>query len=237
MYLSPHVYIDFDGTISLTDTTDLLLQHFAAPEWQEIEAAWERGEIGSQECMIRQISLLNVSPNELDCWLETIPLDPAFSSFVRFCEQLGFPVTIVSDGLDRTIKTALRRLGLTLPVVANHLEWLGETKWKLGFPFAREGCRSLAGHCKCSSMAETHGRRVLIGDGRSDFCAAERADIVFAKGKLLAHCRATGLQHLPYATFSDLQPTFMRWIADLEATQLRSQLSLTQKDKDHHHAD
>src|SRR4051794_23355313 len=32
-----HLLVDFDGTISLSDTTDLLLQHFADPAWVGIE--------------------------------------------------------------------------------------------------------------------------------------------------------------------------------------------------------
>ena len=45
------VQSDFDGTISVLDVTDSLLQRFGQPGWQELEDQWERGEIGSRECM------------------------------------------------------------------------------------------------------------------------------------------------------------------------------------------
>src|SRR4051812_17596784 len=45
------VLCDFDGTISLRDVTDSLLERFGRPGWRELEQAWERGEIGSRECM------------------------------------------------------------------------------------------------------------------------------------------------------------------------------------------
>jgi 2-hydroxy-3-keto-5-methylthiopentenyl-1-phosphate phosphatase len=35
----------------------------------------------------------------------------------------------------------------------------------------------------------------VIGDGRSDFCVAERASFVFAKGRLAGHCRDRGIPH------------------------------------------
>jgi 2,3-diketo-5-methylthio-1-phosphopentane phosphatase len=232
MHFSPHIYVDFDGTISLLDTTDLLLERFAAPEWREVERAWERGEIGSQECMMRQISLLRIAPDELDRFLCMIPLDPEFPAFVQACEQLNFPVTIISDGLDRTIKAALSGLALKLPVAANRLEWLGNEAWKLSFPEAREGCRVLAGHCKCATMAETRRARILIGDGRSDFCAAEQADMVFAKEKLLTYCRENGLPHLAYETFADLLPTFRGWLESLEAVPMPLHSSLDDYKRD-----
>ena len=43
--------------------------------------------------------------------------------------------------------------------------------------------------------------RVLVGDGRSDFCAAAHADVVFARASLLDHCRARGIRCVPFETF------------------------------------
>src|SRR2546425_827163 len=47
------VQSDFDGTISLLDVTDTLLNRFGKPGWQELEDAWERGEIGSRNGALR----------------------------------------------------------------------------------------------------------------------------------------------------------------------------------------
>ena len=52
------VYCDFDGTITRGDTIDVLLERLAHPSWKEVEARWERGEIGSRECMAQQVPLL-----------------------------------------------------------------------------------------------------------------------------------------------------------------------------------
>src|SRR5258708_24791411 len=59
------VQSDFDGTISLLDVTDTLLNRFGKPGWQELEDAWERGEIGSRECMKGQVALLDMDEAEL----------------------------------------------------------------------------------------------------------------------------------------------------------------------------
>jgi len=212
MRVPVHVFVDFDGTISLSDTTDLLLERFADPAWTEIEAAWERGEIGSRECMIRQIDLLRIGPEALNAFVESVEIDPAFPDFVQLCHTLGVPVTVVSDGLDLTITGTLSRFGLDLAILANRLESRGGERWKLSFPHAREDCRTLSGHCKCRSFG--HERlRILIGDGRSDFCGADEADMVFAKDRLRAYCREKALPHVPFSNFAELAPVFSRWVA------------------------
>ncbi len=54
--MSPHINIllDFDGTISLHDTTDVILAAFADPQWHDVEREWIAGRIGSRACMSRQ---------------------------------------------------------------------------------------------------------------------------------------------------------------------------------------
>jgi 2-hydroxy-3-keto-5-methylthiopentenyl-1-phosphate phosphatase len=44
---------------------------------------------------------------------------------------------------------------------------------------------------------------LLIGDGRSDFCAASAADMVFARDALLRHCIAQKLPHFPCHDFTE----------------------------------
>lgn len=213
-----HLFIDFDGTISEEDTTDLLLQRFADPEWEAVEAAWARGEMGSRECMARQVSLLRMTPEQLDGFLDGVRIDPAFPEAVALFRRHGVPVTVLSDGLDLVARGVLDRAGVDAPVLSNRLRWQGGDRWKLDFPHARTDCASAAGNCKCTRVitdtrppAGAPGTvSVLIGDGRSDFCAARAADVVFAKGKLAAHCRERRIPHLAFQEFGDLTPLLRR---------------------------
>ncbi|MEZ4537363.1 MAG: hypothetical protein R3D26_20540 [Cyanobacteriota/Melainabacteria group bacterium] len=43
------IFCDFDGTITVGDTVDLLLEKLALPEWEALEL-WQKGEISSGEC-------------------------------------------------------------------------------------------------------------------------------------------------------------------------------------------
>jgi 2-hydroxy-3-keto-5-methylthiopentenyl-1-phosphate phosphatase len=210
------VFVDFDGTISLEDTTDVILERFADPQWRKIEAEWLAGIIGSRECLRRQIDLVRATPEELDAVVEDVPLDPHFADLVALCRSHGVPLTVVSDGLDRMVSKMLARAGLDVPVLANRLEWLGEDRWRLEFPHQDSACRSEAGHCKCRALGgEPETIRILIGDGRSDFCAAETADLVVAKGALAEHCQSVGLGYIVFGNFAGATTLIADWIGGL----------------------
>ena len=201
------ILCDFDGTISIADTTDAIFDRFA-PSWLEIEALWEAGEIGPAECMRRQIELLDASLPELDEALDELSIDPTFPAFTQFCASSGIELIVVSDGVDYFIRRILQNAGLHgLSIRANRLIQLGDRKYTLSHPHKAQGCASGAGTCKCRQAAiERTGRRtVLIGDGRSDFCVSRKADFVFAKKSLLKHTQEQGIDAFEYSTFSDVQ--------------------------------
>lgn len=199
------VQSDFDGTISLEDVTDSLLERFGRPGWRELEDAWERGDIGSRECMKGQIALLDMSVGELQAHLATIQIDPHFPGFVREARRLGLPVQVVSDGLDHVIRTVLELHGLgDLPVIANRLVQTGARSWQLQSPWASAACSRASGNCKCERLAEqqaAHGQVLYVGDSTSDFCVSGKADFVLAKYKLIDHCLSHGIAHAPFVGF------------------------------------
>ncbi len=201
------IQCDFDGTISLEDVTDTLLRRFGRPGWEALEDAWERGEIGSRECMKGQVALLDMSPGELQAHLATIAIDPHFAGFVRAARALGLAVQVVSDGIDHAIRTVLDLHGLgDLPVIANRLVQAGPRSWQLQSPHASAACARASGNCKCERLAEqqaVHGRVLFVGDSTSDFCVSGRADFVLAKYKLIDHCRAHGIAHAPFTHFGE----------------------------------
>jgi 2-hydroxy-3-keto-5-methylthiopentenyl-1-phosphate phosphatase len=46
---------------------------------------------------------------------------------------------------------------------------------------------------------------VYVGNGYSDRCPAEHADVVLAKGELLDHCRSQGIEHIAFDNFRDVE--------------------------------
>ena len=201
------VQCDFDGTVSVDDVTDALLERFARPGWRSLEAEWEAGKIGSGECMKGQVALLDMNCAELDDFLDGVAIDPHFSAFAAAAESLGIALEIVSDGIDYAIHRILKRHRLhALSVRANHLVQIDERRWRLTSPHANTACISACGTCKCELLEKHTSLRqqvLFVGDGRSDFCVAGKADFVLAKAKLIDYCCHHSIAHAPFNNFDD----------------------------------
>ena len=204
------LFCDFDGTISIQDTTDAILEQFALPEWQEIEAEWKAGLIGSAECMQQQIALIRAEPERLNAALDHQRIDPTFAPFVRYCATLNTPLTVISDGVDYFIRRILSRYAIyDLPIIANCLTVAGHDHYTLSSP-RNAACSAASGVCKCSHVAAADDMTIFIGDGRSDFCVANKLDMVFAKSALADYCEQHAIPYFAYRDFNDIRETMQK---------------------------
>ncbi|MBP2642711.1 MAG: 2,3-diketo-5-methylthio-phosphopentane phosphatase [Firmicutes bacterium] len=202
--------IDFDGTISEVDVTDAVLSKFAGAEWLEIEKRWSNGEIGSRQCLSEQIELIGADLETVLKFVDTVRIDSEFARFVTFVRSVGLAHAIISDGFCVFIRRILANAGIIgVPVFANNLKEQSG-KWKTFYVNSFPGCP--AGTCKCAVVERlrTNLPVVLIGDGRSDFCLADKADFIFAKGKLSEYCKERNLPYLEYKDFSDVTQNLLQ---------------------------
>jgi 2,3-diketo-5-methylthio-1-phosphopentane phosphatase len=207
------VLLDFDGTVTVKDTVDAILERFAAPAWTDVEDEWKRGNIGSRECLARQTAMIDAAPKEIDALVDAIAIDPGFGELLATCERLDVAVTIVSDGYRRSIERVLARSGHDVPSRSGVLEYRGRRRWKLVSPSARSACTADANTCKCKVAKESKLPAILIGDGRSDFCVAGKVDLVLAKGSLASHCAENGIKFEPIADLAEAAKRIAAYIA------------------------
>lgn len=217
------ILCDFDGTVSIRDATDVVLENCAAPAWRDVESDWVAGRIGSRDCMSQQVALIDASEGELFSVIDSVEIDPGFPNFVAGTEASGVELVIVSDGFDLVIRRILANHGLShLQVIANELHRVGDRRWAMQSPNFDVNCRALSGTCKCayanSRRTDPEVNVLLIGDGQSDVCVSSRADFVFAKSRLLQHCRASGIKHCAFNGFEHASALF----ADLVSDRLQS---------------
>lgn len=204
---SLHVFCDFDGTVTAGDTVDRILEEVADRKWRHVESLWQRGKISSQECMYKQIALIQGGWPAIEKVLTSVTLDSGFNRLVEWCRAGDLPFTIVSDGLDRVIHWLLDREGVRVgQVFANRLIDTVSGDLKLEFPERGNRIVCPSGYCKCQILDQTAANtiRVVIGDGQSDFCWAHQADLLFAKDKLLTYCETQGLDYRPYSSLDDV---------------------------------
>jgi len=210
------VLLDFDGTVTVKDTVDAILERFAEPAWRDVEEDWKNGKIGSRECLARQTALIRATPKEIDALIDGIEIDPGFDEFMQTCKRLNVGVTIVSDGYRRSIERVLNRAGRALPSRSGVLEYCGRRRWKLISPVSRADCSSGSNTCKCMVASEINVPTILIGDGRSDFCVANEVDFVFAKGSLARHCTENKIEYQAIETLADAAKLLSRHLVKID---------------------
>ncbi|MCS7206956.1 MAG: MtnX-like HAD-IB family phosphatase [Dehalococcoidia bacterium] len=206
--------VDFDGTITLQDTGDILFARFQAGGWGDIDPYWEQGLLSGREALALYFARLPADREALTrCVQEEHRLRPGFTALVMWCREKGIPLTIASGGLDFYIQAVLEREGLQVPFYSATADFSGP---RLGMRFTN-GVRSCpdVGVCKCWLVERIKGqteRLVLVGDGLTDACAARRADLVFARKWLLDYCRRNNLPHLPFETFHEVHQALAEWV-------------------------
>lgn len=219
--------VDFDGTLSTSDSVDSMLETFAAPAWEDVEAEWLAGRITAVQCMQRQLRMVNAERSMLESFFRGIALDASFLSFYQHVRQFS-RVAIVSDGLDHAIHAAMKSAAFPeLPVYANKLHFLSDGI-DISWPHKNAACSGGNGVCKCSvanDLASDGECIVLIGDGKSDACLAGRADVVFAKGGLIDFCEANGIAHHRFQTFADVLEVVSSWPVPADDQQVAKKLA------------
>jgi len=219
---APIVFCDFDGTITQRDVTDEILSELAHPSWREVEQEWVRGQIGSRECLERQMALVETSADELGALIDNIPIDPHFASFYRFTQRRRVPFYVLSEGFDYVVRRVLKRSGVNGPLrngthlFSSALRLEGR-RLVPSFPLSDPPCEHGCATCKAAIIRRLGaGRRpiIFIGDGQSDRFAVQVADAVFAKSHLLAYCRERGIACRPFETFAEVEEGLTKLLAE-----------------------
>ncbi len=205
------IFLDFDGTITKTDTVNSFFKTFAAPEWINIEKDWVEGKINSKTCMQMQLDLIkNLTEEKFFNFLDSIEIQDGFIEFCKIAKENDKKITIISDGFDFFIDYILKKEKLDIDFYSNHLQISKENgflKFKLSFPNLNNSCTQGLGTCKCSVVQKSITKNELFiyaGDGLSDRCIASKANLLFAKNSLKNHCIEKRIEFIPFNDFNDI---------------------------------
>jgi 2-hydroxy-3-keto-5-methylthiopentenyl-1-phosphate phosphatase len=208
------VFVDFDGTITKQDVGNAFFRKYVGRgQYDEMLREYKDERISAQECFRRGIaSIGRLNRNEAVRFVRSHEIDPSFKDFVLFCKNKGVEFHVVSDGLDFYISEILAANGIQgVSVFSNVLELLpanndGYYHLRFGFPHADAECQRCA-CCKRNIMLTHAGDEdviAYIGEGYSDQCPAQYADIVFAKDALQAFCQRENISYYLYDSFIDV---------------------------------
>jgi 2-hydroxy-3-keto-5-methylthiopentenyl-1-phosphate phosphatase len=201
------VICDFDGTITLQDVTDDLLDHFTAKEWRVLLEPFDTGEISHLDIMQKGYAYLKTPEQELvDYALQNIQLRPDFKALLRLCAEKEWPFVVVSGGLDFYIEAILGEVEEGIQFYSYQADY--DEYWRVRLP----DWPVLDGQdFKVRIVEELQlkypGKQVaFIGDGRNDWPAGCRSDYLFtvAGSRLSKMSNQAEKPHTEFTTFAEV---------------------------------
>src|SRR5262245_26090033 len=198
------VVVDFDGTVTLTDTLDAVAEEFGdSAIFQEADEGRDRGSMSLHEVIRREYAPVRAPLDEVVPWvLEQARIRPGFHELVDAADRNGWRLVILSAGFHELIEPILEREGLGRPeLMANRVE-ADPSGWRIVFR-DEDTCTVCGEACKRSAVTAIAGddEVVYIGDGYSDRCAAELSDLVFARRDLARWLDERGRPYEPFDDF------------------------------------
>jgi 2-hydroxy-3-keto-5-methylthiopentenyl-1-phosphate phosphatase len=197
------IQIDFDGTITEDDVSFVLLDTFAQGDWRKLFQQYRENKISVGDFNTRAFAMVKASSEELlQVARDKVKLRGGLHNLVAYCQERGFRLVIVSNGLDFYIKSILEDVGL-----GNIEVHAAQTRFNAdGLEVQYIGPE---GNLLNSGFKEAYTRLFLkqgyrvvcVGNGPSDIFPASLAQYVFARDGLLESCRE---KRLKCKSFNDL---------------------------------
>lgn len=200
---------DFDGTITLNDTLHLIVEAFGAPGvWAAIEPRLLSGRISLEQAMQEQFAQVRATPEEVHALvIASAGLRPGFREFVSWARHGGHRLVVLSSGFRGIIDRLLAHWGFADLEITSHEARFSPDGCELVWSDRGEPCAVCGRRCKRHDIRRagfTHPM-VYIGDGVSDRCAAETADLIFARTDLARHLTREGVAHVPFDDFHQVR--------------------------------
>ena len=217
------IFCDFDGTVTKKDVWVDALGRFINDKnaFNIVCDEFSNGKITSRECIKKELDLVeNFDFGVFDGYIEQQELDDYFLEFVEYCSDNNFEIYLLSEGLDYYIKYVLNKFKIDLPYFCNTLitnENNGKLRLSCEFPYSDEHCNSCGMSKRNVLISNTNDLEkeisVFIGDGVSDFCVSQYADVIFAKHTLASFCWKNNITYFDYKNFGDVKNKIIKLIS------------------------
>lgn len=205
-----HIVTDFDGTLMHQDVGDTLMKELGVKHQED---AWKAERLvkekktGSRDCIPITYSYLEGKKAQVDEVIDRMhPRDGALS-FLDFCRENGFPVTILSDGARYYIDKLTSKFDIRVhKIISNPITYRENGEYRVEMQNDNPACL-WCGCCKAGEVRrlKQEGHYVVyIGDGSSDLYGSGFADWIFARSSLAAHLERTGEAYFPFESFHDV---------------------------------
>lgn len=203
------ILIDFDGTITTTDTNDKLVYDHRNDKIKDLlSKEADMNYIEFIDSLLEEVKI--TEENYLKFILTDIGLSNGFKEFYDNARSYNLPIAIVSGGFINGIIPFLEKFDIReLDVYANSLSFDGENISVTYYDGHNMDCCDMGpcGNCKIQhykKLKEQGYKVIFIGDGITDQSVAREADVVFAKDGLEIFCKKNQIEYIPWNDFQDI---------------------------------
>lgn len=197
------LFVDFDGTITETETLDGAMRMCIPPDvYKQGLKRMMSGESTLKETV--RFAFDNIPSSryeEIMAYVREVPIRPGFGDLVDGMQKLGVPVVVISGGLKPYVEEKLAPYrSKLLDVYSVDLDTSGAFM-KLHTAYEGEG--DLLEKLKVMALYD-YKRAICVGDGLTDLRMAAHSDVVFARDKLAQILEEKHLPFTPWQDFSDV---------------------------------
>ena len=212
------ILVDFDDTAAQQNVAETLLKTFGGSNWEGYREDFRNGSLNLRYYQEKAFNEIDETLEEMGevigelAWLRL-----GFKDFNDYCMANDIRLSFVTNGLRFYVDALVHKAGLwNIPSYAVDVD--GEPgNLQYSYPYATRNCWEW-GNCKCKVLEqhrEDGSKIVFVGDGRSDLCASQNADFVFARSTLLKHCQQLHLTHQEFENFYDVLAALKLGIPDV----------------------
>lgn len=205
------IICDFDGTVTARDTNSALARRFAPEAFADVDGRLATRELTLREVLSAEFASVTVGLDEVLEEALEIPFRAGFEAFLDAAAANDDRVVLLSSGFRQVIEPMLAREGLAARVelLANDIE-LGEGGGRIDWRDLPT-CELCGEPCKRHDVARLRAAHAsadetvaFVGDGMSDRCGAESADVVLARDGLARYLDERGAPYEPWEDFHDV---------------------------------
>lgn len=205
------VFCDFDGTITAVETFAGMLKEFA-PEL----SATVMPELYARRLTLRDgvRQMLEAIPSarypEVIAYADDKPVRPGLLELVDFLEEQNIPFVIVSGGVRGMVERVLSRGETEGKSLRDRVTDIAAVDVETDGDFLRVPTQVFEGETELIAKVQVMAKypaaeQIAIGDSVTDINMALKADLVFARDRLIDYLEAEGKPYIAWNDFFDIR--------------------------------
>ena len=206
----PAILTDFDDTAAVQNVAEMLLHRFGDDTWHSVRERFRAGELTLKDYQEITFNNIRADRDTMRAYVqENANLRPRFTELWEYCQEINSPMAVVSLGLDFYIRALLEKEGAPeVPIYCVNTRFTAEgINYYYHHAYPGEPERGNSKGLVVDRYRHLGYHVIYVGDGRSDFEAAERADTVFAHSFLAEECERQQVPYRPFTDFGDVLET------------------------------